>query len=316
MARVLVSGASGFVGNNLARHLLKNGHEVHLVLRKNHSDRRIRDLRDDLQIHSADLCDYEQVARVTREVRARWIFHLAAHGAYSTQIDVLKILHTNTVGTANLLLASLESGFEAFVHAGSSSEYGFKDHAPGEAERPEPNSYYAVAKVAATMFCTYTAQRTGARIATLRLYSVYGPYEEPTRLMPTLIRSGFEHRLPPLVNPDTARDFVYTEDVIHAFMLAATVTNQEPGAIYNIGTGVQTTLRQVVHTARRVLDITEEPQWGTMGDRVWDTDTWVSDNRCARDKLGWVPRYSFEDGFRAMVEWSRANPTFIEAEGE
>lgn len=312
MARVLLTGASGFVGNNLARRLIAEGHETNLVLRENHSSRRIRDIQTHVRIHIADLRDEEALGRVVATIRPEWVFHLAAHGAYPTQTDALTILHTNTVGTANLVTACLKTGFEALVHAGSSSEYGLKDHAPGETERLEPNSYYAVAKASATMFCTYAAQSTGARISTLRLYSVYGPYEEPTRLMPTVIREGFENRLPSLVNPDTARDFVYVDDVVRAFELAATVPGQEPGAVYNIGTGVQTTIRTVVDTARRVLSITDEPNWASMSDRIWDTNIWVADNRTAVERLGWTPQHTFEEGFRRMVEWCGANRALIE----
>lgn len=312
MTRTLLTGASGFVGNNLARHLLHEGHEVNLILRDDHTDWRIRDIRGDLQTHIADLCDKEKLTRIVRDIHPDWIFHLAAHGAYSTQTDALRILHTNTIGTANLLLACMETGFEAFVNAGSSSEYGFKDHPPCEIDRLDPNSYYAVAKAAATMFCTFTAQSTRTRISTLRLYSVYGPYEEPIRLIPTLIRKGLCNQLPPLVNPNIARDFVYTEDVIQAFVLAATVKDQVPGAVYNVGTGVQTTLREVVDTVRRILNVAEEPQWASMPDRVWDTDSWVSDNTHIREKLGWSPQYTFQHGFSKMVEWFEANPTIVD----
>ncbi len=312
MARVLLTGASGFVGNNLARRLLTDGHEINLVFREDYSSRRIKDIQNDVRIHIADLRDEETLSRVVTGVRPEWVFHLAAHGAYPTQTDALRILHTNTVGTANLVMACLKTGFEALVNAGSSSEYGLKNHPPSETERLKPNSFYAVAKASATLFCTYAAQSTGTRITTLRLYSVYGPYEEPTRLMPTLIREGLRNRLPPLVNPDTARDFVYVDDVVQAFLLAATMTSEESGPVYNIGTGVQTTIRTVVDTARRVLNISAEPKWASMSDRIWDTNTWVSDSRLAGEKLGWRPKYSLEEGFRKMVEWCKANPTFID----
>lgn len=314
MPRILLTGASGFVGNNLARRLLSDGHELNLILREGHSNRRIKDICRDVRIHTADLRDEETLATTVASVRPEWVFHLAAHGAYPTQTDALRILHTNTVGTANLVLACLKTGLAAFVNAGSSSEYGLKDHPPSETESLEPNSYYAVAKASATMFCTYAGQSTGSRISTLRLYSVYGPYEEPTRLMPTIIREGFRNRLPPLVNPETARDFVYVDDVVAAFLSAASVADQEPGAVYNIGTGRQTTIRAVVDTARRVLNIRDEPKWASMSDRIWDTDTWVADIRRAQESLGWTPKYSFEEGFRSMVEWSRANPSLVDTD--
>jgi nucleoside-diphosphate-sugar epimerase len=154
------------------------------------------------------------------------------------------------LGTINLLQACLETGFESFVNTGSSSEYGFKDHAPPENEWLEPNSHYAVTKASATQFCRYTAQQYGVHVPTLRLYSVYGPYEEPTRLLPTLISRGMRGKLPPLVDGNVARDFVYVDDVKQAYLLAAQRTDVEPGAIYNVGTPVPTSIGEVVNIAR------------------------------------------------------------------
>jgi nucleoside-diphosphate-sugar epimerase len=312
MAKVLVTGASGFVGNNLTRHLLSLGHRVNVLLRDSYFDWRINDIRDGVEIHEADLRDSDSVNRIIKEVRADWVFHLAAHGAYSSQTDVTRILESNIMGTATLLQACLKVGFDAFVNTGSSSEYGFKNHPPGEREWLEPNSYYAVAKASATLFCRYTAQTSGLRIPTLRLYSVYGPYEEPTRLMPTLIVKGLKKELPSLVAPHIARDYVYVDDVVRAYLLAATEEKQEPGAVYNVGTGVQTSLGEVVDVACRTLQIAEEPKWGSMENRIWDTGTWVSDNRNIKQALGWQPEYAFEDGFRKMVEWFQERPTMIE----
>lgn len=308
MARVLITGASGFVGNNLARFLLSEGHDVTLLLRQDHNPWRIRDIQSDVRIEIADLGDPDSTARTVRSANAQWIFHLAAHGAYSSQSDLMRILQTNMIGTANLVQACIAHGFEVFVNTGSSSEYGFKDCAPTEKERLEPNSFYAVAKGSATMFCRYTARSRGLRIPTLRLYSVYGPFEEPTRLMPTLIVNALEKRLPRLVNPDIARDFIYVDDVVKAYVLAATIEQEDPGAVYNVGSGIQTTIRELVGLARRLLDVSVEPQWGSMQDRIWDTGTWVADARKIGTELGWYAEHSVEQGFRKMVEWFQANP--------
>lgn len=311
--KVLVTGASGFVGNNLVRFLLSQGHSVNLLLRTGYAGWRLKDIAGDVRIHIADLLDSGAVSRAVDHVRPDWVFHLAAHGAYSLQTDLTRILETNIMGTVNLVQACLRTGFQAFVNTGSSSEYGFKDHSPSETELPEPNSYYAVAKASATMFCSYTARDTGLRIPTLRLYSVFGPYEEPTRLMPTLIIKGLRNELPPLVSPEVARDFVYVDDVVQAYLLAATVAEQEPGAVYNVGTGVQTTIREAVDVTRRLLNISSEPQWSSMQDRIWDTDTWCSDRRLVREKLGWTPQHSFEQGLAKMIEWFRSEPAVMEA---
>ena len=308
MKRVIITGATGFVGANLARRLLRDGHELHLLVRQGYAPWRIDQLREDVHLHAVDLADQENLERIVGSIRPEWIFHLAVHGAYSSQQDVRQIIQTNIVGTVNLVEACAKIGFDAFVNTGSSSEYGFKDHAPLEQEWIDPNSYYAVTKASATLFCRYTAHSKRLHIPTLRLYSAYGPYEEPTRLMPTLIMRGLRGDLPPLVNPDIARDYVYIADVDTAYLLAATVQGQESGAVYNVGTGVQTSLRDVVDVARRVMSIDTQPEWGSMLERSWDTNVWVANRHKIQAELGWRPQYTFEQGFQAMVDWYRDHP--------
>ena len=308
MKRVIVTGATGFVGANLARRLLNEGNEVHLLVRPNYTAWRIEEISQHVRLHKLQSHEAESVTRVVSEIRPEWIFHLAAHGAYSWQTDLEQMVLTNIQGTINLVNACLQTGFEAFINIGSSSEYGFKDHAPAESDPLEPNSHYAVTKAAATMFCRYTAQSRGVHLPTLRLYSVFGPYEDPGRLLPTLIQRGLKGELPSLVDPDVARDFVYVDDVVEACLLAARVRPREWGAIYNVGTGVTTTLREVVNVARRVMNIGAEPVWNTMPNRSWDTNVWVSDNRKIGSELHWQYRNNFEAGFRLMLDWFRKGP--------
>ncbi len=306
--RALVTGGTGFVGANLVRRLLRDGHAVHLLVRPGYRPWRIEEIRADVQLHEVNLADTEGVAATLQAIRPDWIFHLAVHGAYSYQTEVGPIVQTNILGTIALVQAALATGFEALVNTGSSSEYGYKDSAPTETTWLEPNSYYAVAKASATLFCRYTAQKEDVRLPTLRLYSVYGPYEEPTRLIPTLIRKGLQGELPPLVNPAIARDYIYVDDVTEAYLRAATQPQAERGAVYNVGTGVQTTLQEAVAVAREVLPIASEPQWGSMPDRRWDTTVWVADSRKLQQELGWRPAYDFEAGFRATANWQRDRP--------
>jgi len=308
MKRVIITGATGFVGANLARRLLREGHEVHVLVRPNYTAWRIEEIRQNLRLHELQLHDAKVVSHVVSQIRPEWIFHLAVHGAYSWQTDLEQMVLTNIHGTINLVNACLQTGFEAFVNTGSSSEYGFKDHAPAESDPLEPNSHYAVSKAAATMFCRYTAQSRGVHLPTLRLYSVFGPYEDPGRLLPALIQRGLKGELPPLVDPDVARNFVYVDDAVEAYLLAARVRPPELGAIYNVGTGAATTLREVVDVARRVMQISAEPVWNTMPNRSWDTNVWVSDNRKIRSELQWQPLGSFEEGFRLTLDWFRKGP--------
>ena len=217
----------------------------------------------------------------------------------------------NMTGTVNLVEACLEAGFESFINTGSSSEYGFKDHAPAETELVEPNSHYAVAKAAATLYCGFIARTRNVRVQTLRLYSVYGPWEEPTRLIPTLIVRGLRGELPSLVDPTVARDFVYTEDVCSAYLAAAADSDAPAGAIFNVGTGRQSTLQSLVDIVRRLLGVAEEPTWGSMPSRSWDTSTWVADISAARQELNWTPGRSLEAGLAETVKWFRSNPSML-----
>lgn len=308
MKRIIITGATGFVGAGLARRLLAEGHDLHLFVRPGYHPWRIEAIRNDVRLYEVNFTDFGSVERTVVQVQPEWIFHLAVYGAYSQQTDWRQMIDTNITGTANLLHACLKTGFEAFVNTGSSSEYGFKDHAPSEDEIVEPNSYYAVTKVTGTHLCQMISHSHRQNIPTLRLYSVYGPYEEPTRLIPTLITHGLRGAFPPLVNPNIARDYVYAEDVYDAYLLAATKSSPQPGAVYNVGTGVQTSLREAVEVARHVLDIPIEPQWGSMPDRAWDTTVWVADNHKIMRELGWTPRHSFEDGFQQTVRWMRETP--------
>jgi len=308
--RILITGASGFVGANLARRLIADGHDLRLLLRPQHNPWRLADLNPALFL-AADLGDAEAVLNAVRSARPDWIFHLAAHGAYPSQRDWSEMLETNVTGTVNLVRAALECGVESFVNTGSSSEYGFKDHAPPEDDVIEPNSDYAVTKATATLYCAFMARAHGARIRTLRLYSVYGPWEEPARLIPTLIVQGLRGRLPPLANPRVARDFVYVDDVCDAYLATAADVEAPNDAVFNVGTGVQTDLAGVVALTRRLLGVTEEPAWGSMPDRSWDTTCWVSDTGRIRQDLGWKPRHSLESGLEATIAWLRSDPTLL-----
>lgn len=311
MTASLITGATGFIGACLARRLVAQGHEVHLLVRPEHQMWRIAEIRDDVRLHEVSLEDSDRVTAAVHSIRPRWVFHLAAYGAYSWQADLARMLQTNVLGTMNLLQASLSAGVETLVNTGSSSEYGLKNHPPAESEALEPNSHYAVTKVAATLFCQHTARTNSMRLPTLRLYSVYGPYEEPLRLVPSLVLHAMRGGLPQLVQPEVARDYVYVEDVVDAYLLAARTPHKEPGAVYNIGTGMQTTLAQIVEIVRDLLKVSVPPKWGTMPPREWDTTTWVSNSRKAEYRLGWIPRYELATGLRGFIDWLHGRPELL-----
>jgi UDP-glucose 4-epimerase len=311
MKKIIVTGATGFVGANLVRRLLKDGHEVHVLIRPGYAHWRIDTILHDLMIHIVNLSDAQALRTTVEAIKPDWIFHLAANGAYSWQNNADQILSTNFQGTINLVNASLHVGFETFVNTGSSSEYGYKTHAPSENEYLEPNSYYAVSKASATQFCRFTATKEKVRIPTLRLYSVYGPFEDPRRLIPSLILKGKSGLFPPLVNPSTARDFIYAEDVIDTYLLTASKPIADYGAVYNVGSGTQTTLKEAVALTRNIFHISKSPSWNTMSARSWDTNVWIADIRKIQSDMGWQPAYSFEKGFKETIDWFLKNASIL-----
>lgn len=304
---VLVTGGTGFVGANLTRQLLADGHSIHLFVREGYKNWRIKDLLPHLRIHTINSLDAQVAA-----IRPEWIFHLAAYGAYPSQTDLHQAIQTNFIGTVQLVEACRTVGFESFIYTGSSSEYGPKPKAASEDDLPEPDSAYAVAKVSATLFCQYMARHFRLPLFPLRLYSVFGPYEEPGRLIPTLILHGLRGHIPPFANPITARDFIFTEDVTRACLhVAASAATLPPGEIYNVGSGQQTTLAQVAALAQEIFEIDEEPQWGAYPSRTWDKTIWQADITKLRT-TGWEPTDDFRSGFLKTIDWFRQNPMLLE----
>jgi nucleoside-diphosphate-sugar epimerase len=315
MKRVLVSGASGFVGANLVRRLLRDGHEAHLLLRPGHQAWRLEEVVDDVQVHEADLENVDGVRRIVETAKPDWVFHLAAYGAYPSQTGLPRMVATNLIGCAALVDACAETGVESFVHTGSSSEYGFKDHAAAENEVLEPNSHYAITKAAATHYSQWAARARDLNAVTVRLYSIYGPFEEPGRLIPTLIVHGLRGMLPPLASPRIARDFVYVDDAVDAMLQVAAMPSMPRGAIYNICTGAQSTLADVVAIARKAMGISAEPLWSTMPDRNWDTDRWVGSPARMEREVGWRARTTLEEGLKQTVRWFEAHPKWLQFYG-
>lgn len=311
MRRVLITGGSGFVGANLARRLLRDGHQVHLFLRPSHQPWRIREISGEVRTHAVDLIDREAVASAVSSIRPEWVFNLAAYGGYANQTSLPRMVDVNLTGCATLLDACARPGVEAFVQAGTSSEYGRKDHAASEEEPLEPNSSYAITKAAATHYCRLAARKFGINTVVVRLYSIFGPYEEPTRLIPTLIAYGLRGQLPPLVSPRAAHDFVYVDDAIEVMLRAAASAPAAPGDIYNVCTGVQHDLASVVALACRILRVTAPPRWSSMPERPWDTEVWTGSPLRLRQRLGFTCATSLEQGFQRTLEWFTNSPEWL-----
>jgi dolichol-phosphate mannosyltransferase len=299
---ILVTGASGFVGANLFKKLYDVRDDVYAIV---HGDKgwRLRDVHDEQTIE-VDLNDYVMTRHLIDSSAPQTVFHCAAYGAYSFEDDATLIYQTNFQSAVNLVDRLASRPFTAFISAGSSSEYGTNCTAPPEDSLCQPNSPYAVSKVAIANYLHYMGKQRSFPTVNLRLYSVYGPLEDTSRLLPTLLREASAGRLPPLVDARTSRDFVYIDDVCEAFVLAA--IRMHPGLHgehLNIGTGVKTTIGELVELTRETFHVEAEPQFSTMAGRDWDTPDWYADPRKARREIGWTAQTSLKDGLVSMSKW-------------
>jgi UDP-glucose 4-epimerase len=303
--RVLLTGGAGFVGAALCRTLLSRGFEVHALLRTPGRSWRIAGVLSDLRAHEIDIRDDDRLTRAVREIHPEIVYHLATFGAYPYQTDADAIVQTDILGTWNLLKALASVDYEVFVNTGSSSEYGFKQYAMRETDLLEPNSYYSAAKCAQSLLCQHVARAEHRPITTFRLFSVYGPYEEPTRLVPTLIRKCLAGEPLDLVPPGIARDFVYVDDVVDAYLRIDALAKLS-GEIINIGTGVQQTIRDVVEVVLTETGAHVECRWGAVEPRIWDSSIWVADCTKSKRLLDWRATTRLEQGLRSTIEWTRS----------
>ena len=301
---ILVTGASGFVGANLYRALAEVRDDVYGMVRRA-KNWRLANVANE-NIVAVDLNDFAATKNLVNSLGPKTVFDTVAYGAYSFEEDAGLIYQTNMQSIVNHVELLAGRAISAFVHAGSSSEYGSNSAAPAEDDVCAPNSHYAVSKLAVSNYLQYMGKHRGFPCVNLRLYSVYGPYEDTSRLIPTLLRKAVGGHLPPFVDSRTSRDFVHVEDVCAAFIKSATAMRPEIyGESFNIGTGRKTTIADLAKVTKALFEISEHPKFGTMEGRAWDLPDWYSDPRKAKALLGWHAEIKLEDGLRTTADWLR-----------
>jgi nucleoside-diphosphate-sugar epimerase len=302
----LITGATGFIGSCLLRELINKNEKVHIILRKKANLWRIKDILGQTNIHFNNLSNLDKLSKLIKKIRPNIIYHLATYGAYSSQNDANLCIKTNVQGTWNLLRATADIDYELFVNTGSSSEYGFKTSPMKETDLLEPASYYAVTKSSQTLLCSYFAKVNNKPVVTLRPFSVYGAYEDGSRFIPTLLKSLYFHKKMNLVSPYITRDWIYVDDVVNAY-LSVNKLSKYGGEIFNIGTGTQKTIKEVVELAVKVTAEKTTFKWKGMKNRIWDTDCWVADISKSARLLKWKPKVNLEQGLLLTWKWFKNN---------
>ncbi len=274
--RALVTGAGGFVGRHLVPRLRADGWDVVALTRAD-----------------VDLADPAVAAAAVRAADPDVVFSLAAGRAKATAAERAATVQVNT---SPWLVDALPDRCRAVVRLGSSTEYAAGPAPLAEDAPLRPRGFFGATKAAGSLLLQAAAAERGVRAAVLRAFQVYGPGDHPSRLVPVVLAAARTGSAVPLPAGVSRRDWVWVGDVADACVRAALADHLPPGAVVNVGTGVQTDVPELVATAERVTGRPIATAPGAHPGRDWDTADWVCDPRAARDLLGWTPAVGLEEG--------------------
>jgi nucleoside-diphosphate-sugar epimerase len=300
--RVLITGATGFIGSHVARRLLRQGFEVHALCRSRAAFERLLNVRRQLRIHTASLSDRGGLRRTVLAIAPKYIVHLAAATMRAgTAAEIGDIVLTNAIGTLNLIDACDAVDYAGFVNTGDALEYGLKRRPAKESDPCRPTTFDGRAKAVATLYARYAALARDRPIVTLRLFSVFGPRDHPTRLLPRVIASALENDTLRLSHPAVGRDFLYVDDVAALIESALHASTRLRGEVLNAGSGRRITLKEVVDRVRSLTKSRSEACWGAYPLAAHDRGCWTADVTKLHALLAWRPRFTFEEGLRTTI---------------
>lgn len=315
MEKMAVTGGAGFIGSNLAEHLLNLGHFV--VVIDNLSTGRAQNLSgwaekagSRFQFFQTDINETDQLRRAFSGVS--YVFHLAAIPSVARSIENPAATQLSNInGTLSVLTAARDAGVKRVIAASSSSIYGDDPNLPKREDRMgRCLSPYALSKVVTEEYCRLFYQLYGLETVALRYFNVFGPRQDPNShyaaVIPrfsTLLLDGKQ----PIVYGDgeQSRDFTFVANVIDANLKAATCANAA-GEAFNIGCGTQTTLNQLIEKLNQILGSQLKAKYEPA--RKGDVRHSVADISKAGKVLGYFPATSLETGLRHVLDWYRTRP--------
>jgi len=292
--RILLTGATGFLGAALARRLAGAGAEVHGVART-----APRAADPALAIHAVDLTDETATRALVESVRPSRIFHLASRVTGKRDLDlVVPTMEANLAAAVHLLVAAAATGgVERFVLAGSMEE--------PEGDEP-PSSPYAAAKAAASGYARMFHALYGLPVVTARIFMVYGPGQrDRSKVVPASILAALDGEAPAIGSGTRPIDWIYVDDVAEG-LAALGGAEGVAGGRFDLGSGETATVREVVETICRLTGA-PPPDVGAVADRRRETVR-RADPAATTAATGWAPRVNLEEGLRRTIESLRKEP--------
>jgi len=296
---VLVTGATGFIGRHSLPALLAAGYEVHAV------SSAAATRPGPVHWHVADLLDADASAALIARLRPTHLLHFAwcvAPGAFWTSLENYRWLRASL---ALLEAFCARAGGRAVV-AGTCAEYDWSFGQCAEATTPlQPATPYGVCKHALRLTAEALARQTGTSLGWGRIFHLYGPYEHPDRLVAHVIRALLQERTASCSAGTQLRDYLYVEDVAHAFVALLESGVQGP---VNIASGSPIAVRELVSAIGAKLGREHLIQFGVTPPRAGDPPLLTADVSRLFQEVGWRPRYDLQRGVEATLAWWRSQP--------
>lgn len=289
--RVLVTGASGFLGSHLCDRLCKNGAEVHAVSR---TERKATS--DSLQWWQGNMEDIEVVQNLFYNIKPNIIFHLSGQVTGVAGLElVLPTFHSLLLSTVNVLTVAAKVECDRLVLMAS-----LEEPEPGQSEAA-PISPYAAAKWAGSAYGRMFYRLYQTPVVLVRPFMSYGPGQNERKIVPSVILSLLRGEAPKIASGQRQVDWIYVDDVIEG-MLAAAVMPHVEGCTFDLGSGSLVTIRAVVEQLTKLVNPSIEPLFGALPNRPVEKVR-VANTIHPYDKLGWQPGISLEAGLEHTVNW-------------
>ena len=293
--KVLLTGASGFIGRQCLRALVHRGYDVCAA------SSQLRE-SEGVEWRQVDLLDFDQVRELTASVRASHLLHIAwiaTPGVYWTSLDNARWV----AASVHLLHQFQQNGGGRVVMAGTCAEYQWNGELCSEETTPLlPGTLYGSCKHALHLVLRAFADQAGMSAAWGRIFFTYGPHEHPARLVPSVVGRLLLRRPAPCSYGAQVRDFLFVEDVADAFV--ALLASDVSGPV-NIASGTPLTIRELVLQAAERLDAENLLRWGARPASAGEPPLIVADVARLRKEVGWVPQYDLARGLDATIHWWR-----------
>jgi UDP-glucose 4-epimerase len=294
----MVTGATGFMGRHLIDKLHESGAEVLAVGRRDRPD-----LPNDVTYEQVDLATPGAATALVGRAKPDRVYHLASSVDTRRDLELLDDQIQNTqMAAIYIARACLDAKVDRLVHVGTCEEYGDGPAPFEEAQATSPVSPYSAAKAAATAFVQALCTSFGLRAVIVRPFLTYGPGQPPTLLIPALIQSALRGEDFPMTPAEQTREFNYVGDMVEGILRAGEVAGIE-GEIFNLGCGEP---HRICDVATLVLELMGNPikvDFGALPYRAGETWEFYCSNQKARERLGWTPGTSLEDGLRKTIHW-------------